>query len=242
MHQRPVCWGTCVPDAAGPANTGDTALLAGATGLVGRECLRLLASDEAFSEVRALLRRPLPAADRLPNMGKVRECITNFDKLADHPEWFAVSHVFCALGTTIKVAGSQAAFRRVDFEYPLAIAELAKAQGAQHFYLVSALGANARSRVFYNRVKGELEDELKALNFASLTIAQPSLLMGERAEFRFGEEVGKRLAWLVPGPWRPVLAAQVAAGLVNAAKAGGSGVQVLSNTQLRANRITKRVA
>lgn len=212
--------------------TSPTALLAGATGLVGRECLRLLANDAAFGEVRALLRRPLTAADRLP---QVRECITDFDKLADHPDWFAVSHVFCALGTTIKVAGSQAAFRQVDFEYPLAIAKLAKAQGAQHFYLVSALGANARSGVFYNRVKGELEDALKALNFASLTIAQPSLLMGERAEYRFGEEVGKRLAWLVPGPWRPVRAAQVAAGLVKAAKAGGSGVQVLSNKQLRAN-------
>ncbi len=223
MPRRPACWGTCVPS---------TALLAGATGLVGRECLRLLANEPAFTEVRALLRRPLPDASRSP---KVRECIADFAKLADHPEWFAVSHVFCALGTTIKVAGSQAAFRQVDFEYPLAIAKLAKAQGAQHFYLVSALGANARSGVFYNRVKGELEDALKALNFASLTIAQPSLLMGDRAEYRFGEEVGKRLAWLVPGPWRPVQATQVAAGLVNAAKAGGSGVRVLSNTQLRTN-------
>lgn len=210
------------------------ALLAGATGLVGSECLRLLAAESPFSEVRALLRRPLSAAERQP---KVRECITDFARLAEHPDWFAVSHVFCALGTTIKVAGSQAAFRQVDFDYPLTIARLAKAQGAQHFYLVSALGANARSGVFYNRVKGELEDALRALDFASLTIARPSLLMGERREFRVGEELGKRLAWLVPGPWRPVAARQVAVALVQAARTDARGVRVLSNRELRASRL-----
>lgn len=210
----------------------DTALLAGATGLVGRECLRQLAAESQYGEVRAILRRPLPEHERGP---KVRECITDFDQLAEHPEWFAVSHVFCALGTTIKVAGSQAAFRRVDYDYPLAIAKLAKEHGARHFYLVSAMGANAHSRVFYNRVKGELENALKALNFDSLTIAQPSLLLGERAESRFGEEVGKLFAWLVPGPWRPVQASHVAAGLVHAARTGDRGVTVLNNSQLRAS-------
>lgn len=208
-----------------------TALLAGATGLVGRECLRLLVADAACTEVRVLLRRPLPAAERHP---KVRECVVDFERLAEHAEWFAVDEVFCALGTTIKVAGSQAAFRRVDHDYPLQIAQLAQSQGARGLHVVSALGANARSSVFYNRVKGELEDALKALRFASLTIAQPSLLLGERAEFRLGEEVAKRFAWLIPGPWRPVRAAQVAAGLVNAARAARPGVRVLGNVELRA--------
>lgn len=207
-----------------------TALLAGATGLVGRECLRLLVADAACTEVRVLLRRSLPAAERHP---KVRECVTDFEQLAERAEWFAVDQVFCALGTTIKVAGSQAAFRRVDHDYPLQIAQLAQAQGARGLHVVSALGASARSSVFYNRVKGELEDALKALNFASLTLAQPSLLLGERAEFRLGEEIGKRLAWLVPGPWRPVRAEQVAAGLVNAARAARPGVRVLGNSELR---------
>ncbi len=208
-----------------------TALLAGATGLVGRECLRLLVADPACTEVRVLLRRPLAAAERHP---KVRECVTDFERLAEHAEWFAVDQVFCALGTTIKVAGSQAAFRRVDHDYPLQIARLAQEHGARGLHVVSALGANARSSVFYNRVKGELEDALKALHFATLTIAQPSLLLGERAEFRLGEEVAKRLAWLIPGPWRPVRAAQVAAGLVNAARAARPGVRVLGNVELRA--------
>lgn len=199
--------------------------------MVGRECLRLLVADPACTEVRVLLRRPLAAAERHP---KVRECVTDFERLAEHAEWFAVDQVFCALGTTIKVAGSQAAFRRVDHDYPLQIARLAQEHGARGLHVVSALGANARSSVFYNRVKGELEDALKALHFATLTIAQPSLLLGERAEFRLGEEVAKRLAWLIPGPWRPVRAAQVAAGLVNAARAARPGVRVLGNVELRA--------
>ncbi len=141
-----------------------TALLAGATGLVGRECLRLLARDERVAEVRALVRRALPADGLGP---RVRECRTEFDQLGRHPDWFQVDRVFCALGTTIRQAGSQEAFRRVDYEYPLAIAKAARARGASHFLLVSALGANARSSVFYNRVKGELEDAVRALGYPS---------------------------------------------------------------------------
>ena len=136
---------------------------------------------------------------------------------------------------SISVAGSQAAFRAVDYELPLRVARLARAQGATHFLLVSALGASAASRVFYNRVKGELEDALGALGFRSLTIARPSLLLGERAEFRLGERVAQPFGCLMPPRWKPVHARQVAAALVRAAREDLAGHRVIENIALRRN-------
>jgi uncharacterized protein YbjT (DUF2867 family) len=206
-------------------------LVAGATGLVGRACLQQLARDARVAEVRALVRRPLPPA---LTGARVRECRVDFDRLAGQAECFAVDWAFCALGTTIRAAGSQAGFIRVDYDYVLAVARLARERGARHFLAVSAMGADPHSRVFYSRVKGELEQALRALDFPSLTIARPSMLLGEREEFRLGEEIGKRLAWLAPARWRPVHAEQVAAALVRAAHAAVPGVQVLENPVLRA--------
>jgi uncharacterized protein YbjT (DUF2867 family) len=206
------------------------ALLAGATGLVGRECLLLLAADETVTQVRALARRALPAQG--PD-SRVSELRTDFEDLDAHPQWFKAGWVFCALGTTIKKAGSRKAFRRVDFDYPLAIAKAARAQGASHFLLVSAMGANARSPIFYNRVKGELEDAVRELGFPSLTIARPSLLLGDRQERRPGEEVAKRLGWLFPARSRPVQASQVALALVRAAHEDRRGARLLENPELR---------
>ena len=211
------------------SSTKWTALLAGATGLVGRECLRLLASSDRIVEVRALVRRTLPPQGRGP---RVRECITDFDQLHNHLDWFQVDRVFCALGTTIHQVGSQQAFRHVDYDYPLAIAKAARARGASHFLLVSALGANARSRIFYNRVKGELEEAVQALGYPSITIARPSVLIGDREEPRFGEGIAKALAWLTPLRWRPVPAAKVASALVRAAHANAPGLQILENAAL----------
>jgi uncharacterized protein YbjT (DUF2867 family) len=207
-----------------------TALLAGATGLVGRECLRLLAADAEVAEVRVLARRALPEADRTP---RVRQLLADFGDLGAHPEWFKVDWVFCALGTTMKAAGSREAFRRVDHDYPLAIARAALAQGASHFLLVSAMGANPHSPIFYNRVKGELEEALRAIGFASLTIARPSLLLGNRQERRAGEEIAKRVGWLFPFGSRPVHASQVALALVRAAHDGVRGARLLENRELR---------
>lgn len=206
------------------------AVVAGGTGLVGRECLRLLSNDTEFSEVRALVRRPLPSGHSLP---RIRECTADFDRLGEHAEWFRAECVFCALGTTIKKAGSREAFRHIDYDYPLAIAKLAREQGARHFLVVSAQGADPDSRIFYSRVKGELEIALRTLGYPSLTIARPSLLLGDRGEFRLGEEVGKRLAWLFPPRARPVRASQVAAALVRAAHSPVPGVQILENTDLQ---------
>lgn len=217
-------------ETASESKLNRVALVAGATGLVGRECLRMLARDERIAEVRALVRRPLPPELAAP---RVRECRVDFHRLSEHAECFEVDWVFCALGTTIRAAGSQAGFIRVDYDYVLAVARLARERGVRDFLVVSAMGADPHSRVFYSRVKGEMERALRELGFPSLTIARPSMLLGERAEFRLGEEIGKRLARLAPARWRPVHAAQVAAALVRAAHAAAPGVCILENPSLR---------
>jgi uncharacterized protein YbjT (DUF2867 family) len=207
------------------------ALLLGATGLVGREILRLLLGDAAVERVTVIARRPTGNAHT-----KLDERILDLGEMQQHPDAFAADAIFCALGTTIKTAGSQDRFRVVDYDYPLMAARLGKQQGAQHYLLVSALGANAGSRVFYNRVKGEVERDLLALNYPRTTIARPSLLLGEREEFRLGERVFERLGWLVPPAYKPIHARDVAAALVGASHAQESGVQILESRAMRARR------
>lgn len=215
-------------------------LLAGATGLVGQQALRQLLARADVAEVRALVRRDMSPAQLLhtdPNhvegASKLRICQADFDRLEAHVHWFDVDWVFCALGTTIRQAGSQAAFRQVDFDYALQIAQLARAEGAQRFMLVSALGASARSSVFYNRVKGELEEAIKAIGFEHVSVAQPSLLVGERTEVRLGERIGLMFGFLMPARYKPVRVEQVAAGLIASGAAGKPGWHVLNNISLR---------
>lgn len=205
-------------------------LLAGATGLIGGLSLQRLLADPAFDRVVVPTRRPLPADIRHP---KLEAHVVDFARLQAHADLFKVDQLLCALGTTIKQAGSQQRFREVDYDYPLQLARLGLAQGAQHFLLVSALGANPRSGVFYNRVKGELEATVCALAYRSITIVRPSLLLGERGEFRLGEELGKRLAFMVPGKYKPVQARDVAKGLVDAASSDIAGVNVIESAEIR---------
>ena len=206
-------------------------LLAGASGLVGGECLDQLLRDPSVAAVTAVVRRPFA---KVTESSRLRVQVVDFDRLEDHSDAFAADQVVCALGTTIRQAGSQDAFRRVDFDLPMRIARLALSKGARHFLLVSALGADQRSRVFYNRVKGELEVALEDLAFRSLTIARPSLLLGDRTAPRLGEEVGRRLSFLLPGRYKGVQARQVAAALVHAAREDAPGRRVIENTELRA--------
>ena len=205
-------------------------LLVGASGLVGRECLRLLIAEPAISRVVVLARRPLPPAALAP---KVEAQVVDFDHLKHAAVFPKADAVLCALGTTMRQAGSQQRFREVDYGYPLAAARLALAQGARHFLLVSALGADARSRVFYNRVKGELEAAVSALGYRSVTIARPSLLLGDREEFRLGERILTPFAFLIPGRLRPVKATAVAAALVDAAVRDEAGVRVIESEEIR---------
>ena len=205
-------------------------LLAGATGLVGGECLRILLADPAFDPVVVLARREIPMENPPP---KLQTHIVDFDRLSTHAPLFAVDQIICALGTTIKQAGSRERFRRVDLEYPIEMARLGLEKGARHFLLVSSLGADARSRVFYNRVKGELEEKLLALPYRSITIVRPSLLLGDRKEFRLGEEIAKRFAFLIPGNYKPVRASAVAAAIVGAAREDRPGSRVVESGEMR---------
>ncbi len=177
-----------------------------------------------------MVRRPLPPEARRP---RVTEVLTDFEQLETSQAFLQAKQVVCALGTTMRRAGSPEAFRRVDHDYPLALARLALAQGASHFLLVSAVGASASSRVLYNRIKGELESAILALRYPSVTIVRPSLLLGERAEFRLGEEVARRLSFLMPGRYQPVAAWQVAEALVRAARDDHPGVRIIENRELR---------
>src|SRR5262245_16299875 len=203
-------------------------LIAGATGLVGRECLRQLEGEPGVSRSVAIVRRTITGGP-----SKVEAHIVNFEDLEAHRSLFSVDQVFCALGTTIKTAGSEVAFRHVDYDFPVALARLGREQGATHFLLVSAIGASARSRFFYNRVKGELEDVIRTLGYRTVTIVRPSLLLGHRGEFRLGERIGMLFGDIVPKKYRPVEARDVAAVLVDAARVDMPGFHVIENSEIR---------
>lgn len=197
---------------------------------MGRECLALLLDDPGVERVHALVRRPLHDPPASP---KLTQFLVDFDRLQGHAECLEVDQLFCALGTTMREAGSEEAFRQVDYEYPLRLARYGLSRGARHYLLVSAVGADPGSRVFYNRVKGDTERAIGVLGYPSLTIVRPSLLLGERDEFRLGEQVASRLGWLTPRRFRPVQARQVAAALVRAAREDAPGTRIIENAELR---------
>jgi uncharacterized protein YbjT (DUF2867 family) len=203
-------------------------LLLGATGLVGREILSLLFDDSDVSRVAVIVRRSTGAKH-----AKLDEHVFDLSEMEAHADLFKVDQIVCALGTTIKQAGTQEQFRVVDYDYPLTAARLGKANGARHYLLVSALGANAHSRVFYNRVKGDVERDVIAAGYRSTTIARPSLLLGDRAEVRLGERIAARLAWLTPSKYKPIEARDVAKALVRLASEDAPGVRVVESRELR---------
>jgi uncharacterized protein YbjT (DUF2867 family) len=207
------------------------ALIAGATGLVGGQLLNLLLNDEGYEAVYVLTRRPLPAHPKL----HVLEA--DFNQL-DTTAWPAVHDVFCCLGTTIRASGSRAAFRTVDYQYPVTLAAGMRRTGAKRFLLVSALGADANSAIFYNRVKGETEQQIAQAGFASLHIFRPSLLLGQRSEKRPGEDaakwVNRRLGFLIPKKYKGIEAAKVARAMLYWAKQDTNGIQVHESETLQA--------
>ncbi len=212
-----------------------SALLVGATGLVGRHCLHRLLADERYAEVITLGRRPLEHQHP-----QLTHHIVNFEQLADYADVIRGDDVFCCLGTTMKQAGSKEAFRTVDYTYPLQIAELALTNGATHYLLVSATGANSSSWFFYNRVKGDLENALQALGYPTLSLLRPSLLTGDRAEKRTGEQVGEWLldvfSFALRGPLaraRPTAATDVAAAMIAVAQNPTPGVQAYEPEDIR---------
>nr|WP_261538899.1 NAD(P)H-binding protein [Burkholderia multivorans] len=161
-------------------------LLVGATGLVGRHVLDAALVDPRVERIVVIARRPLSPHPKL------QAVTVDFEQLPADADWRRADAVICALGTTMRIAGSQAAFRRVDHDYPLAVARLAHRHGTPTYVLNSALGADPASRVFYSRVKGEVERSLADVGFASLTYVRPGLIGGSRDEFRLGERVAVR--------------------------------------------------
>lgn len=207
-----------------------TLLLLGATGLVGQHVLRLALADTRVACVIAPTRRALPAHARLVNP------VVDFDHLPPDADWWTADAVVCALGTTMAKAGSKEAFRRIDLELPLQVARLSRMHGVTSYALNSALGADAASRVFYSRTKGELEQALRAMKFPSLTLIRPGLLDGHRQESRPAERVAiwvsKAVGPLLPRRYRVVPAQRVAQHLLESALAGESGVKVVQSEQL----------
>jgi len=211
-----------------------TALLAGATGLVGSALLPLLLASERYAKVIVVGRRPV--AVQHPKLVQV---VTELDHLETERLRLIADDVYCCLGTTIRQAGSQAAFYKVDFLYVVQLAALTAANFAAQFLVVSALGADANSRFYYNRVKGEMEEAVGQTPFRVIHIFRPSLLLGQRATPRLGERLGAAALALVRpllrGSWRkyrPVAAATVAQAMLRAAQDDGGGLRIHSSEQL----------
>ena len=212
-----------------------TALLLGASGLTGGHCLNYLLNDEHYSQVVALSRRPL--AVQHP---KLIQQQVNFNKLDDCLAGMQINDVFCCLGTTIKKAGSQKAFYEVDFTYPAEIAKLSLAGGAEQFILISALGANPGSSVFYNRVKGEVEKAIGRYGFKGFYIFRPSLLLGKRQERRpaekFWEKFFRLFSFVFKGglqKYKPIESRAVAYAMVEVAKEQPLGKKIIESRQIQ---------
>ncbi len=221
-----------------------TALIAGATGLVGWQLLNLLMGSDHYSKVYVLTRRELPLSNP-----KLEQLVIDFDKLNHQQEIPEVNDVYCCLGTTMKKAGSKEAFRKVDYTYPFELAKLGAAHGASQFLLVSAMGANKGSLFFYNRVKGDVEEAVsKIVQYKAIQIFRPSLLLGDRQEDRKGEEIMQKLTRfirpLMVGPfrkYRPIQAHVVAEGMLAAAMSDARGAVIYSSEEIK-DLVQKRLS
>ncbi len=210
------------------------ALIAGASGLTGSCLLSLLLEDRRYKLVIVLTRKPLNKTHP-----KLIELIVDFDHLEESCNEIRADHIFCCLGTTMKKAGSREAFRKVDCEYPLYLARITKQLGASHFLLVSALGADKNSSIFYSRTKGEIEENVADLKFSSYYIFRPSLILGKRSERRIGEELSKfivrALQFVMIGPlkkYRSVQAESIAGAMVFYAKVQDPGMKIIESEEI----------
>ncbi|MCH8233675.1 MAG: NAD-dependent epimerase/dehydratase family protein [Bacteroidetes bacterium] len=210
------------------------ALIAGASGMVGSCLLNLLLGNHNYKSVIVLTRKPLKKMHP-----KLKEIVISFDHLDDVQNELRADHIYCCLGTTMKKAGSREAFRKVDYEYPLNLARVTKHQGASHFLLVSALGADKNSMIFYSRTKGEIEESVSGLNFSSYCVFRPSLILGVRNERRIGEEIGKFIVrvfqFVLVGPLKKYLGVQaesIARAMVFYAKDDEPGMKIIESEEI----------
>jgi uncharacterized protein YbjT (DUF2867 family) len=201
------------------------ALVIGGSGLVGNQLIELLLADNRY-EVTALVRKKMPI-----NHKQFTQFIFDFE----NPDKTLVQadEVFCCLGTTIKVAGSKPAFYKVDFEYVLSIAQIAHANGVSKFALVSSMGANKGSAIFYSKIKGAIEAAVIAVGYKNLFILRPSMLLGDRKEFRLGEKIGQALmsaiSFIIPKKYKAIEARQVAKAMIVCMNSNKTGVQILES-------------
>lgn len=206
-------------------------LLVGSTGLVGRHVLDQALADDRVASVVA----PVRGAPQRKHP-KLLSAQVDYENLDQHASWWRADAVICTLGTTMRAAGSQSAFRRVDYDYPLAVARLARAHGTPTYVLNSAIGADADSRFFYNRVKGELEQALSAEGFASVTFVRPGVIGGERQDVRPGERalvvVLNGLRPVLPRRWQINPASQIARAMLAAAIDAPPGQHVIKSELL----------
>lgn len=213
------------------------ALVAGATGLVGREVLAALLTDKRYTAVHCVGRRPLPLKHP-----KLVSHVVDLSTLTTLQDVDHIDDVYIALGTTIKVAGSQQAFRAVDFDAVLAVARAAKAAGATRLGIISAMGASANSALFYNRVKGEMEDAVTQLGYEALVIARPSMLAGDRAALHQAPRPGEKMGLfammslfkpLIPANYQAITAKQVAHALLKSVADLEGGKRILLSGEMQ---------
>ncbi|MEQ9440086.1 MAG: oxidoreductase [Cyclobacteriaceae bacterium] len=211
------------------------ALIAGATGLIGNELLQQLIHGRYYQTISVLSRREVETSSK-----RVKTIIVDYDQLSEKDIPKGIDDVYCCLGTTMKKAGSKEAFKKVDYAYPLKIAEIAWKKGAKQYMLVSAMGANADSMVFYNQVKGEVEEAIAQVGFPSFHVFRPSLLMGARSEKRGGEKMAQVLmggispamiGWL--RKYRPIGATDVAQAMVRMAKKELEGIYIFESDKIQ---------
>lgn len=227
-----LCFSGSVADASSYLQHMKTALLVGATGLTGNLLLDLLLNNKDYQKVIVYTRRTLGI-----NHSKLEEKIIDFDKLN---ETVQADDVYCCLGTTIKQAGSKPAFEKVDYEYPLKIAKLQKQASSKKFMLISAMGADASSIIFYSKIKGKLENELKQLGYESLSIFRPSFITGDRKEKRTGEKIGlvfmKLINPLLIGPlkkYKAVSALAIAKAMIHFASLNQVSNQIILSDEIK---------
>jgi uncharacterized protein YbjT (DUF2867 family) len=210
---------------------GRIALIAGSTGLIGNQLLNLLLDESSYSKVIALSRKPLSISH--PRLENIIVQANELKNLTD----LKADDVFCCLGTTIKQARTKEAFIKVDFDYPLALANLLKSNGASQFHLVSALGANKNSNIFYNQVKGKVEEAIGEVRFESFHVFRPSLLIGPRKEPRAGEDAAKVFykifGFLIPTKYKGIESIKVARAMISFSKENKPGKFVHESEELQ---------
>lgn len=206
-----------------------TAIILGATGLIGGHLVHKLASDSTYKKVEVWVRRP---NQNWPE--GVTERIIDFDEIQN--EAMSADEIFCCLGTTIRTAGSKEAFEKVDYLYPLKAAEVAKKSGVNTYAIVTAMGSDKNSSIFYNKVKGKVESALQDINFQSLGIFRPSMLLGDRPEYRFGEQMGKVFMkifnFLIPAKYKAIPSERVAQAMLQFAQNPPKGVNIIENKEM----------